>query len=80
MDALNEKMGKGTVRLDLPEKNAPWHLRCANRRPHYTTHWDELMKMYTDEARLKDQPLSGEIEINQPIRGGRFQVAAVSMI
>ncbi len=23
MDALNEKMGKGTVRLGLPEKNAP---------------------------------------------------------
>ncbi|WP_240488188.1 DUF4113 domain-containing protein [Halomonas sp. ISL-104] len=26
-------MGKGTVRLGLPEKNAPWHLRCANRSP-----------------------------------------------
>jgi len=23
MDALNEKMGKGTVRLGLPEKSAP---------------------------------------------------------
>ncbi len=43
MDALNEKMGKGTVRLGLPEKNAPWHLRCANRSPRYTTNWDELM-------------------------------------
>lgn len=53
MDALNEKMGKGTVRLGLPEKNAPWHLRCANRSPRYTTHWDELMKAYTDEGAAK---------------------------
>ncbi|MCW4148549.1 Y-family DNA polymerase [Halomonas sp. 18H] len=50
MDALNEKMGKGTVRLGLPEKNAPWHLRCAHRSPRYTTNWDELMKAYTDES------------------------------
>jgi len=48
MDVLNEKMGKGTVSLGLPEKNAPWHLRCANRSPRYTTNWYELMKMYTD--------------------------------
>ncbi|MEC4767917.1 Y-family DNA polymerase [Halomonas sp. CUBES01] len=50
MDALNEKMGKGTVRLGLPEKNAPWHLRCAHRSPRYTTNWDELMRAYTDEG------------------------------
>lgn len=50
MGALNEKMGKGTVRLGLPEKNAPWHLRCANRRSRYTTHWDELVRAYTDEG------------------------------
>jgi DNA polymerase V len=53
MDALNEKMGKGTVRLGLPEKNAPWHLRCANRSPRYTTKWGELMKAYTDEGAAK---------------------------
>lgn len=53
MDALNEKMGKGTVRLGLPEKNAPWHLRCANRSPRYTTHWDELMRAYTDQGAAK---------------------------
>ncbi|MGP5308083.1 DUF4113 domain-containing protein [Vreelandella alkaliphila] len=37
IDAMNEKMGKGTVRLGLPEKNAPWHLHCANRSQRYTT-------------------------------------------
>ncbi|WP_447894250.1 Y-family DNA polymerase [Vreelandella sp. GE22] len=50
MDELNEKMGKGTVRMGLPEKNTPWHLRCAHRSPRYTTNWDELMRAYTDEG------------------------------
>ncbi|WP_340146862.1 DUF4113 domain-containing protein [Halomonas sp. PA16-9] len=36
--------------MGLPEKNAPWHLRCANRSPRYTTNWDELMVAYTDEG------------------------------
>ncbi len=40
MDALNEKMGKGVVRLGQAEKSAPWHLHCANRSPRYTMHWD----------------------------------------
>jgi len=55
MDALNEKMGKGTVRLGLPEKNAPWHLRCAHHSPRYTTRWDELLRAYTDEGVAKQQ-------------------------
>ncbi len=50
MKAMNEKMGKGTVRMGLPEKNAPWHLRCAHRSPRYTTNWDDLMRAYTDEG------------------------------
>nr|WP_273188684.1 DUF4113 domain-containing protein [Halomonas sp.] len=25
--------------MGLPEKNAPWHLRYANRSPRYTTNW-----------------------------------------
>lgn len=58
MDALNEKMGKGTVRLGLPEKNAPWHLRCANRSPRYTTNWDELMVAYTDEGAAKKKKVA----------------------
>ncbi|MBE0465554.1 DUF4113 domain-containing protein [Halomonas colorata] len=53
MDVLNEKMGKVTVRLGLPEKNAPWHLRCAHRSPRYTTNSDELMWAYTDEGAVK---------------------------
>lgn len=34
LDELNGKMGKGTVRLGVPRKNAAWHLRCAHRTPH----------------------------------------------
>ncbi|MFS8173305.1 DUF4113 domain-containing protein [Vreelandella titanicae] len=35
--------------LGIPEKNAPWHLRCAIRSPRCTTNWDEMMRAYTDE-------------------------------
>ncbi|QNU62276.1 DUF4113 domain-containing protein [Vreelandella titanicae] len=45
-----QKDGEGNGTLGLTEKNAPWHRRCANRSPRYTTNWDELMKVYTDEG------------------------------
>ncbi|MGJ7462326.1 Y-family DNA polymerase [Halomonas sp. MA07-2] len=42
LDALNQRMGRGTVKLGVPTPNAAWHLRCANRSPRWTTRWDEL--------------------------------------
>ncbi|MBB3189214.1 Y-family DNA polymerase [Halomonas cerina] len=42
LDELNHKMGRGTVRLGMPRKNAVWHLRCAHRTPRYTTQWGEI--------------------------------------
>ncbi|WP_366945553.1 DUF4113 domain-containing protein [Chromohalobacter israelensis] len=45
LDALNGKMGKGTVRLGVPRQNAAWHLRCAHRTPRWTTQWRELRKV-----------------------------------
>lgn len=39
---LNQKMGRGTVRLGVPRQNAAWHLRCAHRTPRWTTQWSEL--------------------------------------
>ena len=42
LDELNQKMGRGTVRLGVPRQNAAWHLRCAHRTPRWTTQWDEL--------------------------------------
>ncbi|WP_261506292.1 DUF4113 domain-containing protein [Chromohalobacter canadensis] len=41
LDALNGKMGKGTVRLGV----LAWHLRCAHRTPRWTTQWQELRKV-----------------------------------
>ncbi|MGM0985313.1 MAG: Y-family DNA polymerase [Pseudomonadota bacterium] len=42
VDALNQRMGRGTVKLGMPTPNAAWHLRCANRTPRWTTRWPEL--------------------------------------
>lgn len=42
LDELNQKMGRGTVRLGVSRQNAAWHLRCAHRTPKWTTQWDEL--------------------------------------
>lgn len=42
LDTLNQRMGRGTVKLGMPTPNAAWHLRCANRTPRWTTRWDEL--------------------------------------
>ncbi|MGC3875014.1 DUF4113 domain-containing protein [Halomonas sp. GXIMD04776] len=47
LDELNGKMGKGTVRLGVPRKNAAWHLRCAHRTPRWTSRWDELPTVST---------------------------------
>ncbi|NIC05278.1 Y-family DNA polymerase [Billgrantia bachuensis] len=43
MDELNQRMGRGTVKLGTPSPGAAWHLRCANLTQRYTTRWDELL-------------------------------------
>jgi len=42
MDELNQKMGRGTVRIGTPSAGAAWHLRCAHRSARYTTRWSEI--------------------------------------
>lgn len=42
IDALNSRMGAGTVRYAVQGNNPAWRLRCARRSPCYTTRWDEL--------------------------------------
>lgn len=42
MDALNQRMGRGTIKLGTPSPGAAWHLRCAHRSNRYTTRWGEL--------------------------------------
>nr|WP_281246480.1 DUF4113 domain-containing protein [Halomonas korlensis] len=48
MDDLNQKMGRGTIKLGLPNKKAAWHLRCANRAPRWATRWDALSSPNAD--------------------------------
>lgn len=47
LDELNQKMGRGTVRLGVRRHDAAWQLRCAHRTPRYITRWDELMRVRT---------------------------------
>ena len=42
MDELNQRMGRGTVKLGMPSPGAAWHLRCAHLTQRYSTRWDEL--------------------------------------
>ncbi|MCE9662973.1 Y-family DNA polymerase [Halomonas sp. M5N1S17] len=46
LDKLNGRIGRGTVTFGRPSASAAWHLRCANRTPRWTTHWDELPKVH----------------------------------
>ena len=45
LDAMNQKMGRGTVRLGVARPDAAWQLRCAHRSARYTTNWQELKQL-----------------------------------
>lgn len=47
MDTLNDKMGRGTIKIGMPSPGAAWHLRCAHRSPRYTTRWEEIPRVRT---------------------------------
>lgn len=42
IDELNQRMGRGTIKLGTPSPGATWQLRCARLTQRYTTQWDEL--------------------------------------
>jgi DNA polymerase V len=50
MDELNQKMGRGTVRIGSPSAgtSTAWHLRYEHRSTRYTTRWEELPRVRTD--------------------------------
>ncbi|WP_158775363.1 Y-family DNA polymerase [Cobetia sp. L2A1] len=45
LDTMNQKMGRGTVRLGVARPDAAWQLRCAHRSARYTTRWQELKQL-----------------------------------
>ena len=54
VDAINQKMGQGTLRFGMTDADAPWQLRCAHRSKRYTTCWDELMKAGTHPGAIAE--------------------------
>ncbi|WP_354670148.1 DUF4113 domain-containing protein [Cobetia sp. 14N.309.X.WAT.E.A4] len=45
LDAMNQKMARGTARLGVARPDAAWQLRCAHRSARYTTNWQELKRL-----------------------------------
>jgi DNA polymerase V len=42
VDHLNNRYGAETLSFGLVGQQQPWRLRCNQRSPRFTTHWDEL--------------------------------------
>jgi DNA polymerase V len=68
VDAINQKMGQGTLRFGMTDADAPWQLRCAHRSRRYTTCWDELMEAGTHPGAIADARVRRE---KQRLAGGK---------
>lgn len=42
MDGINQKWGRGAIRLAAEHRHHPWQMRRDRMSPNYTTSWDEL--------------------------------------
>lgn len=45
MDAINRKMGKGSMKMASEGFNKPWAMKQERKSQCYTTSWDELLKV-----------------------------------
>ena len=45
MDGINQKWGRGAIRLAAERRHHPWQMRRDRMSPRYTTSWDELPKV-----------------------------------
>lgn len=54
LDAINQRMGQGTISLGMTHQEAPWQLRCAHRSKRYTTRWGELMQAGTHPGAIEE--------------------------
>ena len=43
IDAINARMGRGTIRLASEGITKNWLMRRGNKSQNYTTDWDELI-------------------------------------
>jgi len=68
VDAINQKMGQGTLRFGMTGADAPWQLRCAHRSRRYTTCWEELMEAGTHPGAIADARARRE---KQRLAGGK---------
>jgi DNA polymerase V len=46
LDAVNKKIGKGSLFIASEGTKRGWQLRSQKRSPRYTTQWDELVKVF----------------------------------
>ena len=42
VDAINARMGAGTIQFGAAGLSQPWRMKAELRSPRYTTRWDEL--------------------------------------
>lgn len=42
MDGINQKWGRGAIRVAAERRHHPWQMRRDHQSPRYTTAWDEL--------------------------------------
>lgn len=47
VDAINQRMGQGTIHFGMRDPDAAWQLRCGHRSRRYTTRWNELLEAGT---------------------------------
>jgi DNA polymerase V len=45
LDAINAEHGRDTLKLAASGIERGWGLRSGQRSPHYTTDWDDLLKV-----------------------------------
>jgi DNA polymerase V len=43
LDALNQRLGRDTVRFASEGISYQWKMRQANKSPNYTTRWQDLL-------------------------------------
>ncbi|PTS95634.1 SOS mutagenesis and repair protein UmuC [Pedobacter sp. HMWF019] len=46
LDHLNQRFGKGTVKLASEGKNHRWAMKRKYLSPNYTTHWDDIIEIH----------------------------------